>query len=309
VRSIYKYIVKRLLVAVPIVFFVTMLVFVLMRITPGDPVLIMLGTEGTPETYAALRTQLGLDQPIYVQYLKYLERLLKGDLGTDIRTKRPVLVEILERLPATLELAFWGLAIAIVIGIPAGIISAVKAYSKFDYISTFVSLLGVSMPWFWLGIILMVVFSYYLGLTPVSGYGTIAHLVLPSITLGTGFAAIIMRLTRSSMLEVWRQDYLTVARSKGLRERTIIFKHALRNALMPVVTVIGLNLGGLIGGAFILEEVFAWPGIGRLTINAVLDRNYPVVQGAVLVTCTSFILANLVIDILYAYLDPRVRYE
>jgi peptide/nickel transport system permease protein len=288
----------------------TLIVFVLVRITPGDPVLIMLGEDATdPETIEAARRALGLDKPIYIQYIKFMSRLVKGDLGRSLMTKRPVLDVILERFPKTITLAVAAMVIALPIALTAGILSAVKPNSILDKLFMVTALMGVSTPSFWQALIFILVFSFYLRLTPVSGSGTIGHLILPAITLGTGLTAVTARLTRSSMLDVLNQDYIRTARAKGLKEVAVILRHAVKNAFIPVITVLGLQFGSLLGGAFLIESVFAWPGIGRLAIDAINNRDYPLVQGSVLVSSMAFVLMNLIVDITYLYLDPRIRYE
>jgi peptide/nickel transport system permease protein len=305
------YIFKRLAMVIPVFLGVSVIVFVIMLNTPGDPVLVRIGLDPnvSPEKIEAARRELGLDQPIYIQYFKFLVRLVQGDLGNNIRTGRPVAQDIMEAFPRTLILAVTSILLAIAIGIPAGILSAKKQYSAFDSITSVGSLLAASMPNFWLALVLIMVFSYWLKLTPLSGYGEPAHLILPTIALGTALAGTITRFTRSNMLEVIRQDFIRTAKAKGLKESVVTFKHALKNALIPIVTVIGLQFGTLLSGAFFVEVVFAYPGIGRLAVQAILQKNYTVVQGAILVVSISFVLINLLIDIIYAYIDPRVQYE
>lgn len=294
---------------VPVVIGVTVVVFSIMHLAPGDPVQLMLGPEAPAEAAEALRKKLGLDDPLHVQYLRWLSRVIRGDFGESIRGHQPVLEAIWIRLPATLELTLAAMMISLLIAIPAGIISAIKQYSLLDHSCMVGALFGVSMPVFWQGLMLMLIFSFYLGWTPISGRGSISHLILPAITLGTFQAALVARLTRSSMLEVIRQDYIKTARSKGLRERIVIIKHALKNALIPVVTIVALQLPVLFGGAVITETVFAWPGMGRFMVQSIFNRDFPVVQGIVLIMTILVILANLLADILYTYLDPRIRYE
>ncbi|MEM1994047.1 MAG: ABC transporter permease [Nitrososphaerales archaeon] len=306
-----SYIIKRLTLAIPVFLGVSIIVFVIMVNTPGDPVLVRIGLDPnvSPEKIEAARRELGLDQPIYIQYFKFLTRLLQGDLGNNIRTGRPVAQDILEAFPRTLILAVTSIILAIAIGIPAGILSAKKQYSIFDNVASVGSLLAASMPNFWLALVLILIFSYWLKLTPISGYGTPMHLILPTIALGTALAGTVTRFTRSNMLEVIRQDFIRTAKAKGLKESIITFRHALKNALIPIVTVIGLQFGSLLAGAFFVEVVFAYPGIGRLAVQAILQKNYTVVQGAILVVSISFVLINLLVDIIYAYIDPRVQYE
>lgn len=302
---------KRLLMLIPVFIGATLITFLIMTSVPGDPVLTMYGVNPTanPEYTAELRNKLGLDDPIPVQYAKFLWRLLHGDLGQSIISRRPVVVEIAEALPRTIILTITSMCIAIFIGIPVGIIAAVKQGSMVDNVSMVGALLAASLPNFWLALVLIIIFSFNLRLTPVAGYGELKHIVLPSLTLGVASAGLIARFTRSSMLEVIRKDYITVARAEGLRERTVLFKYALKNALVPIVTVVGLEIGRLLGGAFFVEMIFAWPGIGRLSIQALQDRNYPVALGCISVTAIIFVIINLIVDILYAYIDPRIRYK
>lgn len=305
-----RYIIRRLSFLLPIFLGVSVIVFTIMHLAPGDPVLNLIGQDpDAPEHYALLRKKLGLDQPIYVQYLRYLGRFFRGDLGRSIVSRNPVAREILIRLPRTMKLAVASLILAVVIAIPAGVISATKQNSIIDNLIMVGSVTAISIPSFWLGIMLLYIFSFRLGLTPMSGMGGIEYLILPALSLGTRSVGSIARLTRSSMLEILRQDYIRTARSKGLSERIVIYKHALQNALMPVLTVIGLRFGTLLGGAFITETIFAWPGIGMLALKAIREYDYPVVQGTLLVVTFSYVLCNLLVDILYAYIDPRVQYE
>lgn len=304
-----KYIMRRVLLMIPIALGVTVVVFSIMHLAPGDPARIMLGVQATPEQVAALRAKLGLDQPIYVQYFRWITGVIKGDWGYSIQTGQPVLEMIQERIGATFKLIGVAMLFSIAIGITTGIISAIKQYSIFDYTAMTLALLGISMPSFWLGLVLILIFGLHLGWFPISGGGTIKHLILPAITLGWVDSAVISRLTRSSMLEVIRQDYITTARAKGLSERAVVYKHALRNALIPIVTIIGLRIPWLFGGAVITETIFAWPGMGRLIVNSVLNRDFPVVQGVVLIMAFIVMFANLAVDILYAFLDPRIRYR
>ena len=305
----WEYIIRRLLLMIPVLIGVSLLVFSMVRLIPGDPATAIAGPHATPEFIEQVRVDFGLDKPMYTQYFIFMGRLLQGDLGISTFTRRPVTTEIWARLPNTVELAVASMGIASVIGIIAGIISATRRYSIFDNASMLVALFGVSMPVFWLGLMLMLLFSVMLGWLPAVGRGTIWHLILPAITLGAASAAIIARMTRSSMLEVLHQDFITTARAKGLRERIVVYKHALKNALIPVVTIIGLQLGTLLGGAILTETVFAWPGVGRLMVDSIMARDYPVVQGAVLLLAGTFVFVNLFVDILYSFLDPRIRYE
>ncbi len=332
-----KYIIKRVVQLIPVIIGVSILVFLVMHVFTTDPASIILGQHATAEQVEKLREELGLNKPLYIQYFIFIKGVFKGDLGTSLISKTPVTREILSRFPATLELALISIIIASVFGIFMGILSAVKQNSIVDYFSMFVSLIGVSMPIFWLGLMLIVVFSVKLQLLPVSGRITIGmepthitgmflldslitgnmgafkdslkHLVLPAIALASYSTAIIARMTRSTMLEVIRQDYIRTARAKGLFEKVVILKHALRNALIPITTVVGLQLGSLLGGAVLTETVFAWPGVGSYTIDAILKADYPVVQGTVMILATVFVMINLVVDLLYSYLDPRIKYS
>ncbi|HWP48417.1 MAG TPA: nickel ABC transporter permease [Candidatus Limnocylindrales bacterium] len=303
------YIIRRLLWVIPVILGVSTLVFFFIHLIPGDPVELMLGESAEPADKAALREELGLNKPILQQYTQFLWRLAQGNLGRSLHTHKPVLQSILTRYPATLELTFAALGIAVIIAIPVGVMAATRQYSWLDNGSMFLALLGVSMPNFWLGPLFIILFSINLGWLPVSGRGGWDHLILPAITLGMAMAAILTRMTRSSVLEVIHEDYIRTARAKGLRESVVIFKHALRNALIPVITLIGLQFGTLLSGAVITETIFAWPGIGRLTIEAINKRDYPLVQGCILVIALSYVLVNLITDLIYSLVDPRIRYE
>lgn len=304
-----QYIIRRLLIMLPVLLGISIIIFTIVRVIPGDPGYIMAGPHATKDQVEQIRAQLGLDKHPVTQYFIFLQKLFRGDLGTSTRTGLPVTKEIMARLPNTLLLALASILIATVFGVLTGIIAGVKQNSKFDYLSMLVALFGLSMPVFWLGLMLMLLFSIKLGWFPSVGADSFKHLVLPAITLGANSTAIIARMTRSSMLEVIRLDYIRTARAKGLPEKLVLSRHALKNALIPVVTVIGLQTGTLLGGAVLTEIVFAWPGIGRLLVEAILSRDYPVVQGVVLVVATMFIFVNLIVDILYSYLDPRIRYH
>jgi len=310
------YLVKRLLSLIPVLFGISLVSFILIHLVPGDTVSVILGTNTTAVSAAALRAAFGLDRPAPVQYITWLGGLLHGDFGQSFITGQPILGTIMSRLPATAELTLAALLLSLCIALPAGIIAAIKQYSAADYVGTTVSLLGLSLPSFWLATILTIVFSVVWHVLPPSGFvaittdpvGNLRDLILPTVTLGTGLAAVVMRYTRSAMLEVVRQEYIKTARIKGLPERMIIAKHALKNALMPIVTIIGLQTAYLLGGVVIIEQIFDWPGIGKLMLNAVYQRDYPLVQGVILVIAVLFVLINLVVDILYAYLNPRIRY-
>jgi peptide/nickel transport system permease protein len=295
---------------------VTFLTFMMMHMAPGDPAALMGGLDATDQDVELIRKRLHLDRPILEQYITYLAGLLRGDMGESLRSTRPVAVMIAARYPYTLVLGLAGMLIAVVISLFAGVVAAVKSNTAFDYITVTLALLGVSMADFWKGMMLMILFSLILRWLPASGAGEtlfsvdgLRHLILPALTLGLGSAAYLTRLTRSSLLEILNEDYVTTARSKGLRERTIVLKHALRNALLPVTTMLGIQFGLLLGGAVIIEKVFAWPGIGRLTIDAIFAKDFPVVQGCVLVFAMSFALINLVVDILYSYINPTIRLD
>jgi peptide/nickel transport system permease protein len=331
------YIIKRLLQIIPVILGVTLIAFALIHLAPGDPVRTMLGQHATQQEIIDIRAKYGLDQPVYVQYFLWLSDVLKGDLGRSILSHEQVTVEIASRFPNTIELAISAMLFAIVIGIIAGIISATKQYSVADYSVMGIALFGISMPVFWLGIMLMMIFGVYLKWLPIGGridllihfqsitgfmifdsiitanwtalQSVLLHLILPAIALGTIPMAIIARTTRSSMLEILRQDFIRTERAKGLSERKVIYKHAIRNALVPVVTVIGLNFGLLLSGAILTETVFSWPGVGRLVVDSVYARDYPLVIGCILVFALVFVIVNLITDILYTYIDPRIHYE
>lgn len=303
------YIVQRLLLSVPVIFGVSLLVFSIVRLLPGDPAIAVAGVHATPAYISQVREELGLDKGLHVQYYLFAANLLRGDLGTSTFYRRPVSAILLERFPRTLELTVAALLLSSLLGITAGIFSAVKRNSIIDGAAMLASLTGLAAPVFWLALMLQLFFAVHLGIFPSAGSGTLFHLVLPSITLGAASAGLVARMTRSSMLEVLRQEYITTARSKGLSETIVIGKHALKNALIPVLTVLGLQFGTLLGGAVLTETIFAWPGVGRLLVDAILTRDYPVVQGTVLVLSVSFVGINLAVDILYAYLDPRIRFD
>ncbi|TVQ39103.1 MAG: ABC transporter permease [Spirochaetaceae bacterium] len=303
----HRYILRRLFLLIPVMFGVSLVVFTIMFFTPGDPAKLMLGERAPEAEVAALRAQMGLDDPFPVQFGRFIYNAVRGDLGRSLVTRRPVFQELYARFPATLQLAAAGVLVAVVMGIPIGILSATRQYSAFDAASMGIALVGVSMPNFWQGMMMILLFSVTLGVFPSSGYGTIRHLVMPALTIGTSTAAIITRMTRSSMLEVVRQDYIRTARAKGLSESVVINRHALKNALIPIVTVIGLQFGYLLGGAVLTESIFSWPGVGRLMVDAIRQKDYPVVQGGVLLLALTFSVVNLGVDILYAYIDPRIK--
>ncbi len=302
-----KYILKRLLMAIPVLLGVTFIVFTIMSFTPGDPVQTMLGDNYSQEAYDEITEELGLNDPFLVRYVNYVVDLVQGDMGVSYSTKRAVSDEIFARFPATVRLAGAAIFLAVVFGIPLGVISATKQYSFFDSGSMFVALVGVSMPNFWLGIMLILLFAANLGLLPASGDKGFLALILPAVTLSANSLATITRMTRSSMLETIRMDYIRTARAKGLRESRVIIHHALRNAMIPVITSVGLQFGFALSGAVLVETVFSWPGIGRLLVDTIKLKDTPVVLGVVVVMAASFTVINLVIDILYACFDPRIR--
>ncbi len=304
-----RYLLNRLLLFLPTVVGVLTLVFFLIHLIPGDPIEVMLGETASGADKEALRQELGLDQPLWTQYIRFLSGLFSGDLGRSLYEQGRVTDLILMRLPATLELTLAAMGVALLIAFPLGIIAAVKRHSWIDRSSLIFSLLGLSIPNFWLGPLLMIAFSIKLGWLPVSGRGGLSHLILPSLTLGMAMAAILTRMIRSSLLEVIHEDYIQAARAKGLSEWRVWLKHALRNSLLSVITIVGLQFGALLAGSIITETIFTWPGIGRLTIQAIQTRDYPLVQGCILVIATSYLLVNLLTDILYHLVDPRISYE
>jgi ABC-type dipeptide/oligopeptide/nickel transport system permease component len=306
---VVRFLVRRLLLTIPVLVGVATLVFSLIHLVPGDPVQAMLGESASPQDIAVLRTRLGLDRPLIVQYVSFASGIVRGDLGTSLRTSQPVTTLILERMPATIELAAAAMIVALVFAIPLGIVAAVRAGRPLDLAATTMSLVGVSMPTFWLGPLLAIVFSVWLGWFPVSGRGALANLVLPAITLGTPLAAILTRMTRASLLEELRELYVTAARARGVSEARAVIAHAFRNSLIPVVTVIGLQFGSLLTGAVITETIFAWPGIGRLLVISIGARDYPAVQGCILLIAVAYMSMNLLVDVIYGWLDPRIRYE
>lgn len=301
------FIIRRLLMLFPIVLGVATLVFFLIHMVPGDPVDLMLGETARSADKQALREALHLTDPLHVQYLGFIKGLVSADLGESLHFRQPVMDAVAERFPYTLLLTVASMIVAILIALPAGVIAAVRQYSLFDNLAMVLALAGVSLPRFWFGPLLILTFSLGLGLFPVSGAATPGSLVLPAITLGTALAALLSRQIRSSLLEVLQAEYITTARAKGLSERVVIFKHALRNALTPVITVLGIQFGALLSGAIITETIFSWPGLGRLLIEAINARDYPLVQGCVLVISFSYVIVNLLTDIAYAAADPRIR--
>jgi ABC-type dipeptide/oligopeptide/nickel transport system permease component len=303
-----KYIFKKLLMMIPILLGLTIILFLILHLAPGDPVHLVVGPNVTPEVYENVRRSMGLDRPLIIQYFDYLSNLVKGDLGSSILQHRPVADIVLERFPITIGLGVRALLLSFLIAVPVGIIAAVNRNKSADFIAMTFALVGISMPTFWFGIILLYFFAYKLGLFPISGYGTWKHLVLPVITMGLTDAAVIARMMRSSMLEVIGQDYIRTARAKGLREKVVTNKHALKNALIPVITLLGMRMGWIIGGSVTLEIIFSIPGLGRPMVDSIFSRDYPVVQGSVLILATSVMISNLIADILYALVDPRIRY-
>lgn len=303
-----RYIGRRLLLLLPTMLGVATLVFFFLHLIPGDPVEVMLGETAEQTDKEALRESLGLNESLPLQYGRFLLGLTHGEVGQSFFYRRPVSEVLLERLPATLHLAVAALAVALLISIPIGVVAAVKQYGAFDNLSMLVAMFGVSMPNFWLGPLLIWLFSLQAGWLPVGGREGLTSLVLPAITLGMGMAAILSRMTRASVLEVLSEDFVRTARAKGLPSRTVLFKHVLRNALIPVVTLVGLQFGALLSGAVITENVFSWPGLGTLFIEAIQSRDYPLVQGCVLYISFGYVLINLLVDLLYAAIDPRIRY-
>jgi peptide/nickel transport system permease protein len=307
------YILRRVLISVLVVFCVSTLVFLMIHLVPGDPVQIMLTTGGTgaatAEDAERLREQLGLNDPLHVQYGRYLSNVVRGDLGRSIYSRRGVAEEILEQLPHTLQLAFAGMGLAIIVGVTVGIISGTRPNTLVDHLSMVFALFGVSMPEFWLGLMLIFVFCVRLNWFPITGYGGLKRLVLPALVLGLVHAAFVARLTRSSLIEVMRQEYIVTARAKGLKERLVVGRHALKNAMIPVITILGLQFGTVLSGAVVIETVFARQGIGRLAVTAILQKDFPVVQGVVLFIALGYVLTNLLVDMAYSLFDPRVRHE
>ena len=305
----HRYLIRRLLLTIPVLLGVATLVFSLIHMIPGDPAQAMLGEGAAPEDVAQLRERLGLDRPLLVQYGSFLQGLARGDLGVSLRNDQPVLRQILERMPATAELALASMAVAILIALPLGIIAAVWRGTAIDYTAMTLSLVGISVPNFWLGPLLAIVFAVELGWLPVGGRGTLAHLVLPAATLGAALAAILARMTRASLLEELREPYVLAARAKGVSRARAVLHHALRNSLIPIVTILGLQFGVVLTGAVITETIFAWPGIGRLLIQSISFRDYPTVQGCVLLIAVTYVGVNLVTDLTYGFLDPRIRVD
>jgi ABC-type dipeptide/oligopeptide/nickel transport system permease component len=304
-----RFIARRLLLTIPVLLGVATLVFSLIHLVPGDPVQAMLGDSATPQDVADVRARLGLDKPLPVQYGAFLSNVSRGNLGISLRTNQPVTAAIAERMPATFELAFAAMAVATAIALPLGIIAAVRAGTLADYGATTLALVGISIPNFWLGPLMAIVFSISLGWLPVSGRGSAAHLILPAITLGAPLAAVLARMTRASVIEELRELYVLAARARGVSRLRAVVRHAFRNSLIPVVTVLGLQFGAVLTGAVITETIFAWPGVGRLLIQSISFRDYPMVQGCILLIAVTYVAMNLLTDLVYGLLDPRIRFE
>ena len=302
-----RYVIKRLVMLIPVLIGVTFLVYFIISLSPGDTAAMLAGEDADAATIEALRHELGLDQPVPVQYARYMLNLLQGDMGNSYKTGRPVTNMIVSCFPNTAKLAFWSILVAVGIALPIGIISATKQYSMFDNVGMVVALIGVATPNFWLGLMMIILFSLNLGWLPSGGNKGWSSYIMPAITLGTGDAALITRMTRSSMLEVIRADYIRTARAKGVPENKVVYQHALRNALIPVVTAIGLQFGSLLGGATLTETVFAWPGIGRSTVDSIKTKDTTQVLGNIVVLTITFSCVNLLVDILYAFIDPRIK--
>lgn len=306
-----NYIIRRLIGAIPVIIGVIAVVFILTTIVPGDPARLMVGQRGNPETIAKIRHDMGLDKPVAVQFVDFMKNAVTFNLGRSYRNNMTVVDALLTRLPVTGKLAIISMIIAIIVGVPLGIISAIKQYTWFDYTAMFFAILGISAPVFWAGLLAVVLFCQILGWIPGTGIGNgeWIYFVLPSVVLGLRPGALIARLTRSSMLEIIRQDYIRTARAKGLAERVVIMKHALRNALIPVVTIIGIETANLLSGVVVTEQIFSIPGIGRLSIEALVNRDFPVIRGVVLFMAFLFVLANLIVDLTYPFFDPRIKYD
>ncbi|GED67149.1 glutathione ABC transporter permease [Brevibacillus reuszeri] len=305
----FSYVVKRLLQMIPTLIGVSILTFLMIHAVPGDPARMIAGPEASAEEVAVVRESLGLDQPLYVQYGKYVSHLLQGDLGTSLRSERPVLDEILGRFPSTITLTVMAIVVMVVIGLFAGIFSATRPNSLIDNATMMISLFGISLPVFWLGLMLILLFAYYLNLLPSGGNDGFRHFILPAIALGLSSSAILARLTRSSMLEVINQDFVRTARAKGVREKLVIYKHTLKNAMIPIITIIGLEFGTLLGGAVLTETVFSINGLGRFIIQSIQFRDYPSIQGSILFVAAIFVIINLIVDLCYGLVDPRVKYD
>ncbi len=303
----YRFITKRLIMLIPVILGVTFLVYFILSLSPGDPAMLILADQYTPEAGEELREKMGLNDPIIKQYFTYMFKLVKGDMGKSYINGRSVINEIKVRIPHTFKLTVVGILFSVCISLPIGIISAVKQYSLMDNVSMVITLLVATMPGFWLGLMLIIIFALKLGVLPSGGADTAKSIILPAVTVGLSTAASITRMTRSSMLEVVRQDYVRTAKAKGVNKRIVILKHALKNALIPIVTVVGIQFGGLMGGAIIAETVFAWPGVGRLMIDSIRAKDTPIVLGCIVIFAVLFSLINLLIDILYGFIDPRIK--
>jgi peptide/nickel transport system permease protein len=314
-HPLVRLVLARLLALVPMLLALSIASFALVHVIPGDPALVIMGGEGTPQAVEELRHQLGLDRPIHVRYLEWLGKIARGDLGESLYNKTRVSEELVWRMPTTLALVGLALLLSVAIGVPAGLLSAAYRNSWIDHAARLLTLVSLSLPSFWLGLMLIICFSLWLDLLPIIGYEPITrgfwkaipYLILPSLALGTYLAALLTRLTRSSMLEVLNQDYVRTARAKGLRNRVVLMRHALRNALIPIVTVIGINVGILLGGSAVIETVFVLPGVGQLVVRSLYNRDLPVIQGLILYVAVVYVLVNLLVDVLYTYLDPRLR--
>ena len=304
-----RYFVRRVLLTVPVLLGVATLVFSLIHLVPGDPAQAMMGDGASPQDVAELRTRLGLDQPLVTQYVSFLRHAITGDLGVSFRTGQPVTLMIMERIPATAELAVAAMLVAVLLAIPLGVVAAVWRGTAIDYGAMTFALAGVSIPNFWLGPLLAIVFAVELGWVPVSGRGTLAHLVLPAISLGLALAAILARMTRASLLDELSELYVRAARARGVSNTASITRHALRNSMVPLVTIIALQFGAVLTGAVITETIFAWPGIGRLLIQSIGFRDYPMVQGCILLIAVTYVSVNLITDLMYGFIDPRIRLE
>lgn len=304
-----RYIARRLLILIPVCLGVSILVFLIIHMTPGDPARLMAGQDAAPEVLSAIRHDLGLDLPLHVQYWRFLKNALHGDLGRGFRSGRPVFEEVMIRVPNTLKLAAVSMVLALIMGIVSGTVAAYRRNTWFDFLTMFGSILGVSVPGFFVGLLLMMLFSLKLQWLPASGMAGWKTLIMPALTLALGTAAVLARLTRATMLEVLRQDYVRTALAKGVSQRSMLLKHALKNALIPVVTMAGIQFGDLLANTTVIETVFAWPGISRLGVQAIWARDFPMVQGVVLFSALMFVVINLAVDVLYAYLDPRIRYD
>jgi peptide/nickel transport system permease protein len=312
-----RYILQRLFFIIPVAFLVSFLTFMIIHLVPGDPARVLLGSEATPETVAALRQQLGLDKPLLAQFGLWFWQLLHGNLGQSIQLQQPVLNAFVQRLPVTAELGVCALLFSLVLAFPLGIYSATHRNTWVDWLVNVLTLISTAIPGFVLGLLLILIFAVSIRIFPPGGYaplsedplGNIRDLILPMITLGTGTVAVNMRQIRANMIEVLSQDYIRTARSKGLLERRVQYLHALRNAIIPVITVIGLQVGAIIGGAFVVETIFLWPGVGQLAVSSILAKDYPMVQGVVLLSAFSYMAANLIVDVCYAFLDPRIRFD